>query len=65
MNFLNIDEEEAEDNQSGTANLGAEGQKITPANDEAVDQVPAGNISGDGEVENKGDGVVDIHLLDE
>lgn len=41
LDFLVVDEEdEIEDTQSETANLGAEGQKIPPLSEEAVDQDP-------------------------
>lgn len=54
---LNLDFLKVEDTHSGTTNLGAEGQKIAPAKDEAVDQATRDNKDGDG--------AVDIHLLDE
>lgn len=66
QDFLVVkDDNEVEDTQSETANLGANGKKITPDNDEAIDQVLIGDKNEDGKMEKKGDGVVDIHLFDE
>lgn len=58
LDFLVVeDEEEVEDTQSGTAHLGAEGQKIAPTNEEAIDQDPAKT-----DEEKKDGDEVDIHL---
>lgn len=57
LDFLKIDVEEIEDTQSGTTNLGAKGQKITLADDEAINQASKDN--------NDDAGTVDIYLLDE
>lgn len=64
LDFLAVeDEEEVKDTQSGIANLGIEGQKISSTNEEAVGQGPA--KVEEGKQKKDGGGEVDIHLLEE
>lgn len=63
LDFLVVEEDEgAEDTQSGTTNLGVEGQKTAPINDEAIDQGPAKNEE---RIQRNAGDEVDIHLLEE